>query len=70
MQFAAQSLLRRLTFFNTAPGEPVEDKIRLPILNFRDEERIAMPDNAQGSLSGFDFQVLPAWESFYDQVIQ
>ena len=57
MQFAADSLLGRLTFFNTASGRPMEDKIGLRILDFRDQERIAMPDEAQGSLSGFYFHV-------------
>ncbi|HLH00435.1 MAG TPA: hypothetical protein VKX49_29285 [Bryobacteraceae bacterium] len=35
-QFAADSLLGCFTFFNTTSGRPVEDKIGLRILNFRD----------------------------------
>jgi hypothetical protein len=55
-----QAASGRLTFFNTASGGPMEDKTSLWILNFRDQERIAMLDEAQGSLSGFEFHVLPA----------
>lgn len=63
VQFAAHSLFGCLTFFNTASGGPVEDKTGLRILNFRDQECVAMADQAQGSLSDFDFHV--ATESFY-----
>ena len=45
-QFAAESLLGCFTFFNTTSGGSVEDKIGLRILNFRDQERIAMLDEA------------------------
>ena len=53
--FAPKRLLGGLTFFNTASGGPVEDKIGLRISKFRDQEGNAMPDEAQGRLSGFDF---------------
>jgi hypothetical protein len=66
VQFAAYSLFGCLTFFNTASGGPVEDKTGLRVLNFRDQECIAMPDEAQGSLSYLEFHVLTAPESFYD----
>jgi hypothetical protein len=36
----------------------VEDQTGLRILNFRDEECISMPNEAQSSLSGLEFHVL------------
>jgi hypothetical protein len=57
MQFAADSLLGAFTFFNTASRGPVQDKTGSRIQNFRDEKCISAPNEAQGSLSGFDFHV-------------
>ncbi len=45
-QFAAYSLLGCFTFLNTASRGSVEDKLGLRILNFRDQERLAMLDEA------------------------
>lgn len=65
-QFASESLLGCFAFFNAASWGPVEDKTGLRILNFSDQECAAMPDETQGRLSGFDFHVLLASDSFYD----
>jgi hypothetical protein len=44
VQFAADSLLGAFTFLDTAAGRLVKDSADLRISDFRDEERIFVPD--------------------------